>query len=66
MSRTFKIILSVMTILAFTLLFVCIRGEFGWGVLPLLIIALIGALRIVWKMKPHEPIDNTDITNKDL
>ena len=49
-----------MTVLAFVLLFICIKGEFGWTILPFLIIALIGALRIVWRMKPHAPIEKTD------
>lgn len=64
MNKSFKIVLSIMTFLAFTLLFISVKEQFGWVVLPLLLIALIGALRIIWKMKPHDPIDKIDITDK--
>ena len=53
MSKTFKIVLTVASLLAFLLLFVCIQAEadknFTLISIPALIAAAIGAIRIIWK-----------------
>ena len=53
MSKTFKIILSIASVIAFLLLFVCLEAEWGekgtYVGIPVILFAAVGALRIIWK-----------------
>lgn len=61
MSKTFKIVLSIASFLAFILLFVCIKelSTFTESIISafILFLAELGALRIIWKK--NNDIDNT-------